>query len=340
MEPRWTIYCHTHIESGRRYIGLTKRTWKERWRGHVHGSKKFHGHFAHAIRKYGPEAFSHEVLEYCSTLEVANQAEQSWIEFYDSRNPEKGFNLARGGLHIPHPIKNSPWDRPEFREKRLAFLAKANALQTPQIRSKRSKELWKDPEFRENVTVSSHATTRTPEFREAMAERVKEMWKDPEFREKTEKALKERAQDPVLREALRRKWDDPDYRERCSAGARASNEAKRSATHCARGHLYNKNDSTPSGWARECHICYYERRKAARVACPEGHPYDQDNVILNSKGTRMCSICLEAASGPRPCSKCGKPKLRRSGGRFRCGPCVDIRTSTWKARKNNIQSSV
>jgi len=47
---------------------------------------------------------------------VANLAEECWIEFYDTRNPEKGFNLIRGGSHTPHSVKNS-WDRPEYREK-------------------------------------------------------------------------------------------------------------------------------------------------------------------------------------------------------------------------------
>lgn len=33
---KWTIYCHTHIESGKRYIGQTKFTMEYRWRrGHV-----------------------------------------------------------------------------------------------------------------------------------------------------------------------------------------------------------------------------------------------------------------------------------------------------------------
>jgi hypothetical protein len=64
---------------------------------------------------YGKEAFSHEILETCDILEAANEAESRWIEELGTRDPEKGFNLAKGGLHIPHPFSN-PWDRPEYRK--------------------------------------------------------------------------------------------------------------------------------------------------------------------------------------------------------------------------------
>jgi group I intron endonuclease len=129
--PTWTIYCHIHTESGRRYVGLTKKTMLQRWNQHIANSKSKRGkgclHLWNAIRKYGPAAFSHEILETCNSVEAANLAEQKWVEKLDSRNPEKGFNLVRGGSHTPHPIAN-PWDRPEYRARltpeRRAFLSK------------------------------------------------------------------------------------------------------------------------------------------------------------------------------------------------------------------------
>jgi len=86
-----------------------------RWNGHVDLSKRSngkHSHFAAAIKRYGPQAFSHEILEICNSLETANQAEEAWIEFYDTCDPMKGFNLVKSGGHQPHGKKN-PWDRPE-----------------------------------------------------------------------------------------------------------------------------------------------------------------------------------------------------------------------------------
>jgi len=98
----WTIYCHVHTESGRRYVGLTKHTMMHRWNQHCAQSKTSKDgrwHFPNAVRKYGKDAFSHEVLEICHDLDVANLAEECWIELLETRNPEKGFNLAKGGAH-------------------------------------------------------------------------------------------------------------------------------------------------------------------------------------------------------------------------------------------------
>jgi len=100
-EPSWTIYCHIHRESGRRYVGITKKTWRQRWNRHIYSANRETGrgwsYFANAIRKYGKDSFDHEVLEICSSLEEANEREQHWIWIYGTRNPLRGFNLAPGG---------------------------------------------------------------------------------------------------------------------------------------------------------------------------------------------------------------------------------------------------
>jgi hypothetical protein len=172
----WTIYCHTHVESGRRYVGLTRSTMMKRWAYHVYDARKAGGrrsHFHHAIRKHGASAFSHEVLETCSDLQVANLAEECWIDLFDTRNPEKGFNLMRGGGHTPHPLKN-PWDRPEYRAKVIHSRAR---LYTPDYRERLSAALrnrkvtdnpWDRPEYREKVT-QSRKSQWTPEYRERMS---------------------------------------------------------------------------------------------------------------------------------------------------------------------------
>jgi GIY-YIG catalytic domain/NUMOD3 motif len=121
--PKWIIYCHTHKVSQRRYIGLTKMTMMRRWKGHVNNARRSNtgfNHFMNAIRKYGSNAFEH--LEFSvkySTLEEANKAEEFAIEFFCTRNPDFGFNLAKGGGSQPHPLKKNPWNRPEYRAKNL-----------------------------------------------------------------------------------------------------------------------------------------------------------------------------------------------------------------------------
>jgi group I intron endonuclease len=137
----------------------------KRWNQHLQNAKSKRGKgcrlFWNAIRKYGPEAFVHEVLEVCRDLEVANLAEECWIELFDTRNPEKGFNLAKGGQHVPHPTRN-PWDRPEYREKRLPSLIAAT--HTPEAYAK------------------MRATKNTPESRAARVIRSRLLAEDPAFR--------------------------------------------------------------------------------------------------------------------------------------------------------------
>ena len=161
---RWTIYCHTHIKSGRHYIGLTKMGMTVRWNRHVYSalhSKDGRWHFPNAIRKYGKEAFSHEVLEICNTLEEGNTAEIKWIDHFDSRNPEKGFNLMKGGEHVPHPIKKNPWDDPEYREKQI--------------------KRFKDPSWKKLMNGPS---TKIKMSLASKGRKNKNPWNDPEYREK------------------------------------------------------------------------------------------------------------------------------------------------------------
>jgi hypothetical protein len=173
--PTWTIYCHTHIISERRYIGLTKKTMLQRWNQHIANAKSKRGkgclHLWNAIRKYGPEAFSHEVLEICNSLEEANEAEKTWINKFDSRNPEKGFNLALGGDHTPHPIRKNPWDNPEFRAKQMVWLSSPKYKEQA---ASQARLLWKDPKFR--------ALFDDPEFRAEISAGSKSLWQNPEFR--------------------------------------------------------------------------------------------------------------------------------------------------------------
>ena len=169
----WTIYCHTHIQSGRRYVGLTKQAWEKRWKNHVHAakhSKNGRWHFPNAIRKYGPEAFSHEVLEICHDLEVANAAERRWISHYETTDPVKGFNLAKGGAHTPHPVDRSYWDDPD-RKARILAATKAG-LNTPESKAKRSaisKALMASP-TRQKISEAMKEQASTPEGR---AQRIK-----------------------------------------------------------------------------------------------------------------------------------------------------------------------
>jgi group I intron endonuclease len=177
----WTIYCHTHIETGRRYIGQTKNDMSRRWRDHVRSAKSPAAgwFFAAAIRKYGAEAFSHRVLEVCGTLEEANDAEAAWIDSFSTRHPEFGFNLRPGGRLKTIPQSKAStrskisdaarkhWADPEFVAKWRA------ARSTPEFQAKQSAALTgktHGPETRAKQSAVKIGKKHTPEARAKMSE--------------------------------------------------------------------------------------------------------------------------------------------------------------------------
>lgn len=216
MTTRWVIYCHTHTESGRRYVGLTKKTVLQRWNSHVLNAKRKPGkgchHFWNAIRKYGSRAFSHEVLAMSWDLDGANVTERWLIEHYGTRNPEKGFNLMRGGGHTPHPIKN-PWDRPDYR---------ARSLEAARSRAA-------DPAWRAKVSSSMKVVASDPD------------WK----RHKSERAIQQRSR-PESKELHSALWKDPGYVQRCGESLQRSAAAQAAKTHCPHGHPFSDENTGTS----------------------------------------------------------------------------------------------
>jgi len=84
----------------------------------------------------------------------------------------------------------------------------------------------------------------------------------------------------------------------------AANAAK---THCMHGHpLANANLYRAKSGARVCKVCLRERGRRAdhkrhgylgnppnaqKTHCPQGHPYDGENLYVASNGKRYCRAC-------------------------------------------------
>jgi group I intron endonuclease len=90
----YTVYMHT-TPSGKVYIGITKRKPERRW-NNGNGYKQ-NKHFYSAIRKYHWENIKHEIVKNGLTKEQACAKEIELIAYYDSTNPDKGYNHGTGG---------------------------------------------------------------------------------------------------------------------------------------------------------------------------------------------------------------------------------------------------
>lgn len=108
------IYKITNQINGKVYIGQSVKI-KSRWKQHKQEAKsnRRNTFLYNAMRKYGLDNFSFEVIEECEENQL-NEREIYWISYYDSFNKEKGYNMTPGGSE---PIKINPqeiydlWDQ-------------------------------------------------------------------------------------------------------------------------------------------------------------------------------------------------------------------------------------
>lgn len=91
----WCLYMHTHKANGKKYIGITQQKLTKRWKnglGYV-GSP----HFWAAIKKYGWDAFHHEVLYEGLSQADAEALEIELIAKHRTTERKFGYNAAPGG---------------------------------------------------------------------------------------------------------------------------------------------------------------------------------------------------------------------------------------------------
>lgn len=95
-ESKYTIYIHRNKINNKVYIGQTRLSpWYRRFRG---GSAyKENPYFYNEIKKYGWENFTHSILEKNLTSQQADEREKYWINYFESCNPEFGYNMRKGG---------------------------------------------------------------------------------------------------------------------------------------------------------------------------------------------------------------------------------------------------
>lgn len=93
------IYKITNTLTGKVYIGQTKRNPHTRFDEHMN-DKSSTDYFHCAVRKYGSDAFTFEVIDTASSQDELNQKEIKWIERYNAYAKDvtsNGYNTNYGG---------------------------------------------------------------------------------------------------------------------------------------------------------------------------------------------------------------------------------------------------
>jgi len=86
------IYLITNKINDKKYVGQTENV-ERRWKEHCRKDQVI----SSAIKKYGKENFTCEVLEILYDLEEANEAEIFRIRYHHSHVSENGYNVSLGG---------------------------------------------------------------------------------------------------------------------------------------------------------------------------------------------------------------------------------------------------
>lgn len=92
------IYKITNKINNKIYIGKTENSIQHRFQEHIKTSRKscsYRSHLYSAMREYGVDNFSIELVESCD--ERLDERERYWIKFYQSQNPDIGYNIHEGG---------------------------------------------------------------------------------------------------------------------------------------------------------------------------------------------------------------------------------------------------
>jgi hypothetical protein len=94
MERNYKLYVHI-TPNGKKYYGITKQEPKKRWlNGKGYKGNKY---FARTIEKYGWNNIEHIILQEELTECEARELEQYMIQWYDTANPNYGYNISLGG---------------------------------------------------------------------------------------------------------------------------------------------------------------------------------------------------------------------------------------------------
>ena len=92
------IYKITNNVDGKVYIGKTKN-FRNRWRQYKYDyenrrTRCLNSYIMNAMLKHGFDAFSFSIVEFCD-VGICSERELYWMDFYDSCNHDKGYNLRR-----------------------------------------------------------------------------------------------------------------------------------------------------------------------------------------------------------------------------------------------------
>lgn len=166
------FYAHINKVNGKVYVGETyQNPPSKRW---MNGKNYLCcRYFNAAIQKYGWDNFQHIILEECDCdFDTVKEIENKWIDYYDSRNPNKGYNIAPGGYAGLSPLaieKAEEWKaaHPEVMQERVKAMHKWQAEHPEEMLASRKINAYKASNARKKPVVCIETKQRFESASEA-----------------------------------------------------------------------------------------------------------------------------------------------------------------------------
>jgi group I intron endonuclease len=188
----YRVYKISCAKNGKVYVGYTGKTVEERFNAHLLNARwRKQTALYDAIRAYGNDVFSVELLVECETHEQACAEEVRFIAELSCMLPN-GYNMTRGGDGVPVPIE-------VHKEAGRRKLGVVTEKQRAHFNSRRG--IKQSPEHIAKCVARRIGSKRSEETRRRMSEAQKGRVNSEEARQKMSKALKGRPWTQAQRDA-------------------------------------------------------------------------------------------------------------------------------------------
>jgi group I intron endonuclease len=225
-DPYGFIYISTNLINGKRYLG--QKIFDRKWKDYL-GSGSV---FKHAVKKYGKENFSRDIIHVCYSPEELNAVEYDLSVLFNVVASDDWYNVVLGGGTTTGMIVT------EETRKKQSVVRKMNSIIHPEYdehhskkmieyyekhpeakeqHSDRMKQLWKDENYIEKMSQYQKNYWSDHNNHEKQSLMMTDIWKDPNVRDVRLSGLREWTTNPdnhdLRSEISKRNWDKPGFRE-------------------------------------------------------------------------------------------------------------------------------
>jgi group I intron endonuclease len=232
------IYLVTNTVDGKKYVGQhNKQDITKRWNEHIYDSERGCDYVLHkAIRKYGKDAFTIEILCIVPNGDAVCRMEEYFAEQFETYvwDEPGGYNMIWCGKRGRSGIKSSPTTIKKQSEAMKALRA-VNAV-SDETRSKMSESMKGrvppnkgvpiSEEKREKVRDGVNAYFSNPENRKRLSETMKQYYSVNPISAEQRKKMSSKPVDDTTRQLLSERTSATWEREHASGSGRASKHGR------------------------------------------------------------------------------------------------------------------